>query len=174
VLRCERHPGFSIRFGEGWQDILPGPVAVTESGEMKFDALIVATGFDVNLADREEVVSFRDAIRTWRQQVPESEARKFPEESRFPYLGDAFQLQEKESGMAPGIRRIHAFNWGATMSHGALAGDIPGLETGARRLAQGIARDLFIEDADLHWTRLVSHNEDELKPTRYFVPPGER
>ena len=54
------------------------------------------------------------------------------------------------------------------MSHGALAGDIPGLEIGARRLADGIVRDLFVEDADRHWLRLREHNEDELKPTRYF------
>ena len=68
---------------------------------------------------------------------------KFPEEARFPYLGDAFQLQ----GKAQGLGRVHVFNWGSTMSHGALGGDIPGIETGARRLAQGIARDLFLEDA---------------------------
>ena len=65
---------------------------------------------------------------------------------------------------------MHVFNWGSTMSHGALAGDIPGLEIGARRLATGIVRDLFVEDADRHWERVQVHNEDELKPTRYFVP----
>jgi hypothetical protein len=40
---------------------------------------------------------------------------------------------------------MRLFNWGATMSHGALAGDIPGLAIGATRLAQAIARDLFVE-----------------------------
>ena len=60
------------------------------------------------------------------------------------------------------------------MSHGALAGDIPGLEIGARRLASGIVRDLFLEDADRHWERVQVHNEDELKPTRYFVPLRNR
>ena len=69
---------------------------------------------------------------------------------------------------------MHVFNWGSTMSHGALAGDIPGLEIGATRLAHGIVRDLFVEDADLHWERLQAHNEDELKPTRYFVPLPKR
>src|SRR6266568_5552557 len=29
VLRCERHAGFSLRFGEGWNDVLPGPKVVT-------------------------------------------------------------------------------------------------------------------------------------------------
>src|SRR5258706_1988784 len=169
VQRCEKHAGFSVRFGEGWQDILPGPRVKTGKQIHEFDAVIVCTGFDVNLVDRPEIASFRDSIETWRSHVPASEAEKFPEESRFPYLGDSFQLRG-----AAGLERIHVFNWGATMSHGALAGDIPGLETGARRLARGIVRDLFIEDADRHWERLQAHNEDELKPTGYFVPLIDR
>jgi cation diffusion facilitator CzcD-associated flavoprotein CzcO len=170
VLRCERHAGFSIRFGEGWRDIRPGPTLITPKSEYKFDAAIVCTGFDVNLTDRAEIAPIRDAIDAWRSHVSAGEAAEFPEEARFPYLGDAFQLQ----GSAPGLGRVHVFNWGSTMSHGALAGDIPGLETGARRLAAGIARDLFLEDADRHWERLQAHNEDELKPTRYFVPLEKR
>ena len=170
VLRCERHAGFSMRFGEGWTDIRPGPTIVTSRGEHRFDALIVCTGFDVDLTDRPEVAPIRDAIDVWANHVSADEARRFPEEARFPYLGDAFQL----GGQHPEIGRVHVFNWGSTMSHGALAGDIPGLETGARRLATGIARDLFMEDADRHWDRVQVHNEDELKPTRYFVPLDRR
>src|SRR3954468_18233608 len=92
VLRCERHAGFAIRFGEGWRDILSGPRVVTPKGEHRFDALIVCTGFDVNLTDRPEVASFRDDIDVWANHAP---AKAFPEEGRFPYLGDAFQLQGK-------------------------------------------------------------------------------
>src|SRR5438552_8936621 len=170
VLRCERHPGFSMRFGEGWSDIVAGPKVLTPKGEHRFDAVIVCTGFDVNLTDRPEVAPLRDAIDTWSTHVPPAEVEKFPEEARFPYLGDAFQLQ----GRAAELGRIHVFNWGSTMSHGALAGDIPGLEIGARRLASGIVRDLFLEDADRHWERVQAHNEDELKSTRYFVPLEKR
>jgi len=170
VLRCERHAGFSMRFGEGWTDIRPGPAVITPKGEQRFDAVIVCTGFDVNLTDRPEVAPIRDAIDVWAHHVSADEARRFPEEARFPYLGDAFQLR----GQHAEIGRVHVFNWGSTMSHGALAGDIPGLEIGARRLATGIARDLFLEDADRHWERVQLHNEDELKPTRYFVPLDKR
>jgi FAD-dependent urate hydroxylase len=173
VLRCEKHKGFSVRFSEGWNDISQGKNQVnvkTPIHTHSFDAVIVCTGFDVNLLDRPEIASFRDAIDTWGAHVSEAEARKFPEEARFPYLGDAFQLQ----GKAQGLGRVHVFNWGSTMSHGALGGDIPGIETGARRLAQGIARDLFLEDRELHWQRLQAHNEDEMKPTKYFVSLSSR
>jgi cation diffusion facilitator CzcD-associated flavoprotein CzcO len=174
VLRCERHPGFSLRFGEGWKDILPGPKVVTAKGEHRFDAVIVCTGFDVNLMDRPEIAPMREAIDTWRNHVSAAEAEKYPEEARFPYLGDAFQLRGSTGNEMRELGRVHVFNWGSTMSHGALAGDIPGLEIGARRLATGIVRDLFVEDADRHWERVQVHNEDELKPTRYFVPLEKR
>jgi len=172
VLRCEKHKGFSIRFSESWKDVKEeGRIKViTAKTEHIFDAVIVCTGFDVNLVDRPEIASFRESIDLWRSHVPAREAANFSEAARFPYLGDAFQLQGTESGLGC----VHLFNWGATMSHGALAGDIPGLETGARRLAQGIARDLFLGDADLHWQRLLAHNEDELKPTGYFVNLSSR
>ena len=173
VQRCDRHAGFSLRFSESWKDISEENskvVVTTDKGRHVFDAVIVATGFDVNLMDRPEIAAFRDSIRTWRDHVPADEIVRFPEESRFPYLGDAFQL----TGNVPELANVHLFNWGCTMSHGALAGDIPGLEIGARRLARGIARDLFLADADRHWERLLAHTEDELKPTRYWVPLTER
>ena len=94
----------------------------------------------------------------------------FLKRPRFPYLGDAFQLQ----GKAPGLGRVHVFNWGSTMSHGALGGDIPGIEVGARRSRRALRAILFLEDADLHYRRLLAHNEDEMKPTRYFVPADKR
>jgi cation diffusion facilitator CzcD-associated flavoprotein CzcO len=177
VLRCERHAGFSLRFSEGWDDILLSNKEVeviSETQKHSFDAVVVCTGFDVNLMDRPEIAPLRDSIRTWAQHVPADEARKFPEEARFPYLGDAFQLLEKDSARTSELGRLHVFNWGCTMSHGALAGDIPGLEIGARRLALGIVRDLFVADVDAHWERLLAHNEDELKPTSFFVNLSSR
>jgi cation diffusion facilitator CzcD-associated flavoprotein CzcO len=169
VLRCEKHKGFSIRFSEGWQDI-QGLEVKTSKGKHEFDALIVCTGFDVNVLERKEIASFRNSIETWASHVSKAQAKRFPEEARFPYLGDAFQLR----GRKKCLDRVHVFNFGSTMSHGALAGDIPGIEIGATRLAQGIARDLFVADADRHYERLLAHNEDELKPTRYFVNLSSR
>ena len=173
ILRCEKHKGFALRFSEGWDDLSQEKRRIlvkTQTRTHSFDAVIVCTGFDVNLLERPEIASFRDSIETWRSHVSKAQARRFPEEARFPYLGDAFQLR----GRRPGLGRVHVFNWGSTMSHGALAGDIPGIQIGANRLAQGIARDLFAADADRHYARLLAHNEDELKPTKYFVSRSSR
>jgi hypothetical protein len=62
------------------------------------------------------------------------------------------------------------FNVGATMSHAALAGDIPGLQIGARRLADAIVTDLFQESLPELEARLRAFDERELAPTKYLVP----
>ncbi len=177
VLRCEKHAGFSVRLAEPWSDLVAdagGVTVTTPKGTHRFDAAIVATGFDVDMMAREEVGAFRDHALVWADRVSAEEARAHPEEARFPYLGDGFQLQEKGPGSMPGLLNVHVFNWGCTMSHGALAGDIPGLALGADRLAEGIVRDLFVADADRHFETLLAHEEEELKPTGQFVPKEKR
>ena len=155
ILRCERHAGFSVRFGEGWDDILPGPLVKTRKGEHRFDAVIVATGFDVNLVDRAEIAPFRDAIETWRSHVSAEEAQSF--------RGVRFRISRcvPAARRRPGLGRVHVFNWGSTIATAARRRH-PGLDIGARRLAQGIARDLFLENADRHYENLLAHNETNL------------
>jgi hypothetical protein len=70
-----------------------------------------------------------------------------------------------EPEQAAALARIHLFNWGSTISQGAVAGDIPGLAFGAQRLAAALARDLFVEDERLHDARLRAHDEQELRYT---------
>jgi cation diffusion facilitator CzcD-associated flavoprotein CzcO len=177
VLRCEKHPGFSVRPGEPWTDVTAGAGSVTvttPNGRQEFDAVIVATGFDVNMMDRPEVAAFRGQVEVWADRVSPAEAAAHPEEARFPYLGEGFELLPKGAATAPGVRNVHVFNWGCTMSHGALAGDIPGLAIGANRLVEGIVRDLFVADSDRLFENLLAHEEEELKPTRQYVPKGRR
>ena len=156
-------------------DILPGASeteVVTPKGRYAFDAVIAATGFDVDLMGRPEVAAFREHALVWADRVPAEAARAFPEESRFPYLGDGFQLLERTPGVLPAAANLHVFNWGCTLSHGQLAGDIPGLGTGAARLARSLARDLFVAERTRLYESLLKHAEPELKPTRYWVPPA--
>ena len=175
VLRCDRFTGFSIRFAEPWTDLAAhanGVTVTTPKGQHEFDAVIFGTGFDVDLMERDELKAFRAATLTWRDRVGATIAATNQEAARFPYLGDAFQLQERVPGTAPSLANLHIFNWGATMSHGQLAGDIPGLTIGVNRLAQGIVRDLFATERGHFLASLHAHAEYELKTTRYFVPPA--
>ncbi len=182
VLRCDRHEQFALRLGEPWLDVAPDAQGVTVStpqGAHRFDVVILATGFDVDLLDRPELRALVQHVRTWSDQSVAGSVDSTPidrELGRFPDLSDGFALQARAgvpSELASALARIHLFNWGSTISHGAVAGDIPGLATGALRLSAAVARDLFVEDADLHEARMHAHEEAELKPTRWWVPPSD-
>ena len=177
VLRCDRHAGFELRLGERWDDLQAdqdGVTVTTPTQRQRFDAAILGTGFDVNLIDRPELAAVSPWVMTWgdRGCVPDSPSAD--EIRRFPYLGDGFQLLPREAApveTAQALSRIHLFNWGSAISHGAVAGDIPGVAIGANRLANALVRDLFVEDAARHEPRMRAHDEAELKPTRWWVPP---
>ena len=177
VRRCDAHEAFTLRLGTPWTDVRPGSDGVlvsTPAGSGRFDAVIFGTGFEVDLLERPELARYAGAIDTWANHVSPEEARSHREAARFPYLGSGFELRARGDAHRDALSNLHLFNWGSTMSHGALAGDIPGLAIGAGRLAQAIARDLFVADADLHWERLQALEEPELLPTKWYVPPEER
>lgn len=172
VLRCDRHGGFAIRFAEPWLDVIPnatGVDVVTDKGRHRFDAVVLATGFSVDLPQRPELVRLQERIALWSDRIPAQAAARHPECACFPYLGPGFEFIERVAGTAPGLRRIHCFNAGSTMSMAALAGDIPGLGYGAGRLARAIASGLLAESVDTLQVGLEAHDDRELEPTRYFV-----
>jgi FAD-dependent urate hydroxylase len=173
VLRCDRHAGFTVHFSELWLDVIAaadGVTVVTAEARHAFDAAIVATGFSVDLAQRPELAGFHDKVALWADRVASQEAKQHPDAARFPYLGQGFELIERTPGTMPGLSHIHLFNAGSTMSHGALAGDIPGMAFGANRLSHAIASHLFAAGADSLWASLQAHDDRELEPTRYFLP----
>jgi cation diffusion facilitator CzcD-associated flavoprotein CzcO len=173
VLRCDAYPNFAIHFSEAWTDVAPTVDAVsvtTIKSRYDFDAVILATGFEVDLAKHPLLAPFADNILLWRDRIPAEEAVKDAESARHPYLGNGFELIVRDAGRTPGLGRIHMFNVGATMSHAALAGDIPGLQIGARRLAGAILGDLFQENLPALEAQIRAHDERELAPTRYLVP----
>ena len=177
VRRCDSHQAFVLALGRNWVDVKPlahGVQVTTTAGTQTFDAVIFGTGFDVDLLDRPELARYTPHIDTWARHVDASESALNPEAARFPYLGSGLQLLSATGDHQQALSRLHLFNWGSTMSHGALAGDIPGLQIGATRVAQAIAKDLFVEDADAHWLRLQAHEEPELLNTRWYVAPENR
>src|SRR5690606_33827071 len=124
-----------------WSDVVPdaeGVHVTTSKARYAFDAVILATGFDVDLPKRTELAPFVDNILLWRDRIAPELAARDDECARHPYLGPGFELIARDPARTPGLGRIHMFNVGATMSHAALAGDIPGLHIGARRLADAI------------------------------------
>ena len=176
VRRCDAHDNFHLHMGCGWKDVSPladaVEVTLADGSVQRFDAVIFGTGFDVDLLDRPELQHYSAHIDTWGRHVTPEQAASNTEAARFPYLAPSFALQSTSASHAEAMGRIHLFNWGATMTHAALGSDIPGLGIGATRLAHAIVADLFVQDADLHWQRLLAHDEPELLETRWYQAPS--
>jgi FAD-dependent urate hydroxylase len=179
VLRCERWDGFSLKLNETWLDVImqhDGVEVHSSLGRYTFDALIFGTGFDVNLQERPELCVFAPHILTWGDRMGDTswpgsvESDSRSEAGRFPYLTDDFQLQGRTAAAPSTLESLFLFNWGATLSQGAVAGDIPGLGHGSLKLAASIAKALFKEDALKLRDKLLDLSEPELRLTSFYQP----
>lgn len=165
VQRVSRHANARFHFGSPILSLKERDGAldvVTPKGACTLDFLIFATGFSIDLAARPELATIAPHIRLWRDSFtpPNGEADEALAAS--PDLGPSFEFQERVPGACPGLDRIHAFNYAAVLSHGKLTSGIPSISDGAQRLAQGIARDLFVEDRDDFVARFASFDAPEL------------
>ena len=163
--RCRRHEEFALRTGCPWENArMDGEEIVvgTPEGALRFDYLIVGTGFRIDLTLRPELAALAPSIALWRDRFspPDGEANALL--GSHPYLGDAFQFLERDPGVEPALRNIHNFTFGATPSMGLSGASISGMRYGVARLVAGIARDLFVEDAEQHLDSLRAYKTAEL------------
>jgi cation diffusion facilitator CzcD-associated flavoprotein CzcO len=172
VLRTIRHANFALHLGT------PVLAARRQDGQVALDLacetatadfLIAGTGFRIDLARDALLGPLAPLLATWADRYEPPEDLRRPELGRFPWLDDGFGLTERVAGACPGLPRVHLFNHAATLSLGAVASDIPGVNAGAERLSGHIVRRLFREDyADIR-DRLVAFAEPELISTPYFA-----
>lgn len=163
--RCRRHGHFTLRTGCPWDGArMDGDeiVIATPAGELRFDQLIVGTGYQIDLRLRPELDHFAADIALWRDRFtpPADEAHALL--GSHPYLGEAFQFLERVPGGAPHLRHIHNFTFGATPSMGLSGASISGMRYGVDRLVSGLSRNLFLEDAGLHLDSLRRYDTPEL------------
>lgn len=134
----------------------------TPKGRFRADFLFVATGFVIDWAQRPELAAIAAQVRTWRSRYTPPAGDEDAELSDSPDLGPLFEFQPRVAGACPGLDRIHCFNYPATLSHGAVSGDIPAISDGALRLARGLAAAFYREDIDHHMARLRAYDDPEL------------
>jgi cation diffusion facilitator CzcD-associated flavoprotein CzcO len=120
----------------------------TPQRNFAFDHVICATGSMPDLAARQELRSFAGEIALWRDRFTPP-----PEEQReilglYPYLGDHYELLEREPGAAPFLKHIYAFNFSAIISMGPHSTSISGHKYSIPRVIRGITRSLFLEQQD--------------------------
>ncbi|GAJ28826.1 SidA/IucD/PvdA family monooxygenase [Acidomonas methanolica] len=173
--RCSVHPTFSFHGGTPWLDArMDGEeiVIVTPQGEMRFDFLIIGTGFVIDLAARPETASFASAVALWTHRFAPPGGEESAVLSSYPYLGAHSQFLPRSAlaPEAPLLAAIHNFTFSATMSMGLSGASISGMRFGVERLARGIANDLFVEDGEAHLENLLAYDTEEL--TSLDAPPG--
>lgn len=114
----------------------------TNHGPIVTDFIFLGTGYAVDGENQQELSAFSDKILLWKDRLIDLPSKL----GRFPYLGPHFEFLEKETGAAPYLQHIHCFNYGAFLSHGRISGDIDCIDVGIKRLVQGIAIKLFLQD----------------------------
>jgi hypothetical protein len=82
-----------------------------------------------------------------------------------PYLGPAFEFLPKpglDGAIARTVSHITCFAYPAVPSHGKITSGIPAISDGATRLAQGLARSIFVEDRKYHIELFQTFDTPEL------------
>ncbi len=166
TLRVSRHANAHFHLGTpvvGATQRADGVLRLdTGKGPLAADFVIFSTGFRTDWSQRPEFAAFAGQVRVWRDRFAAPEGMADDELAESPDLGPLFEFQPKTPGACPGLERIHCFNYAASLSHGAAAGDIPQITDGAQRLARGLAGKLLAEDAELHFAAMQRYAEPEL------------
>ncbi len=172
VLRTIRHPGFTLHLGTPVLAARRQDNAVAldlPAGTITADFLILGTGFLIDLARDPLLGPLAPLLATWADRYAPPAGLRRPELGRFPWLDDGFSLTERDAGACPELGRIHLFNHAATLSLGAVASDIPGVNAGAERLSAAVVRHLFRADYGDIRARLEAFAEPELIDTPFFA-----
>ncbi len=140
----------------------------TNQGQYTYDFIILATGFYIDGHQQPELREVIDHIALWKDRMPETMVKEHSRLGLFPYLGSSFEFLPKKPGAAPYLKNLYCFNYAATMSHALLSSDIPSISIGAKRLAEGIAADFFIQDSDHYLQRLKNYQEQDFDQDKYF------
>jgi len=175
--RCRRFENFVWHPNCAWHSVRDGGGVArveTESGTFIFDFIIFATGVETDLSARTELAPIVHQIALWRDRFTPPPGEESDLLARHPYLGTAFEFTEREPGTAPFLCRLHNFTFGAMPSLGLTGAAIPGMRYGVRRLVNGLARDLFREDAAAYYRDLLAYAAPELETLETAVAWVER
>jgi cation diffusion facilitator CzcD-associated flavoprotein CzcO len=164
--RCRSFENFAWHANCDWKSVRDeaGVAKVeTEAGTFSFDFIIFGTGVETNLSMRPELAPIVRDIALWRDRFTPPPGEDSDLLANHPYLGTAFEFAEREPGTAPYLGRLHNFTFGAMASLGLTGAAIPGTKYGVRRLVDGLARDLFLEDSAIYYQDLLGYEVPELE-----------
>ncbi|MFT8897870.1 MAG: NAD(P)/FAD-dependent oxidoreductase [Acetobacter sp.] len=165
--RCRRHENFAFHTGAPWTAVSRDGddiVVTTPKGEMRFDFLIIGTGFTIDMALRPELAGIAGHVALWKERFTAPEDEPSAVLGDYPYLGKKFQFlpKDEKDPIAPMLSAIHNFTFSATPSMGLSGASVSAMRFGVEKLSFAIGRDLFVEDGDQHLKSLLAYQVDEL------------
>ncbi|HWL70984.1 MAG TPA: NAD(P)/FAD-dependent oxidoreductase [Geminicoccus sp.] len=170
MLRCSRYPGFAVRTGSpvlAARDEGETILLTTPKGSIRADFVIVATGFGVDWRKRPELARLADRVLRWRDVLPELDAPGPVLDH--PFLGEGMEFRDRSGDAHSWLGRVYCMNQGAVMSHGRIAGDVPGISVGAQRVADHLVESLFVEDWEDHFAAMRAFDRPELQGDEWTV-----
>ena len=177
TLRVSRHENAYFHFGKGVTEVAEREDAIeigfADGTSYAADYLILGTGFTIDPLSRREFGRAAGDIQLWEDVYTPPEGEQSRDLARFPYLNPDFTFREKVPGMAPWLRHVYCFNYGATASLGKVSGDIPGVSDGAAWLARSMAATLYAEDVEAHWQTMLDYDTPELTGEEWRATPLE-
>ncbi|HEY9182314.1 MAG TPA: hypothetical protein VIQ99_03880, partial [Gammaproteobacteria bacterium] len=132
-------------------------VAVTGNGKVtgrvgskrfRFDHVIAATGYRIDLAAQPELARIHESIALWGDRFTPGPGEDSEAGASHPYLGSGFEFLPRNGANAPYLRNVHCFNLAGALSFGIPVGDVPSV-VDQPRLIGAIARDLYVEGVDV-------------------------
>ncbi|MGE4521404.1 MAG: NAD(P)-binding domain-containing protein [Acetobacter sp.] len=165
--RCRSHRNFAFHTGTPWLAVREEGdevVVTTPHGEMRFDFLIIGTGFVIDLAQRPELARVAPHVALWKNCFVPPEDEQSVLLGSHPYLGSRFQFLPADPAdpAADMLSSIYNFTFSAMPSMGLSGASISALRFAVEKLTFGLGRDLFVEEGTLHLQNLLDYNVDEL------------
>jgi FAD-dependent urate hydroxylase len=166
--RCAAHAAFHLHLGAPVRTLRMEGDAIaidTPHGTIAADFLIVGTGLVVEPALRPELAAAAPFIARWRDRYAPPVGDEDAALGAFPYLTGDFAFTERVAGQAPWLSRLRSSSFAAMVST-ASSGGISTLRPSVDRIARGITRDLFLDQAEADHAALVAYDERELTDLR--------
>jgi cation diffusion facilitator CzcD-associated flavoprotein CzcO len=172
--RCAAFPGFHVHPGAPVEALGMEGDAIriaTPRGTFHADFLILGTGFAIDLARRPELAEVARHAALWRDMYAPPPGEEDAVLGGFPYLGPdcGFTPRGAEGAW---VRRVRSVSFGSLVSTVSSAG-ISMLRPTVERIARGIARDLFLEQAEGDHASLLQYGERELVSLHLASRAGE-
>lgn len=165
--RVTRHANFRLHPGSSLRHVgMEGDkVRVdTPRASHRFDFLIAATGFRIDVSKVPELAPIADDIALWSDRYVPPPDQQNEDLARHPYLGRHFEFTAKDTARAPRIADIHEYGIASISSLGPICTGLHGMGFGVERLVRGMTRDLFVADGAAHVARILDVTEPPIEP----------